>query len=251
MAQENQLQNNCLKINSDVLWYLTIAYSMVLVLANWFDARLIKISVINLDAGTLIFPFSFLLADLITEVYGYKYARRAIWCGFIVNIFFICYGILVTHLPSPSYATQNALFDEIVAINARVIVASCISYWCAEPVNALLLAKLKIRMHGNYLGLRYVLSTFIAAGIDSFVFGTIAFYGEFPTSNLINLILSMWLVKVGIEIIGLPVSISLTKKLKAYEQLDIYDLHTNFNPFNFQTGYSLQENKAVNLKRPN
>src|SRR5688572_13040806 len=102
-----------MKINSTLpqpkyLWFLVLSYTMVLVLANWFDARLIQIFSFNTDGGTLIFPLTFLLSDLITEVYGYQQARRAIWCGFLFNIFFILYGLAITHLPSPDFAlTRN------------------------------------------------------------------------------------------------------------------------------------------------
>src|SRR3990167_4672910 len=118
------------------LWFLTLTYSMVIVLANWFDPRLIKIFGLTTDAGTLIFPLTFLLSDLITEVYGYKNARRAIWCGFLFNALFILYGQLVIHMPSPDYHTNNAMFDTLLATNVRIIIASCLSYLISEPLNS-------------------------------------------------------------------------------------------------------------------
>src|SRR5687768_10986229 len=89
------------------LCFITLSYTMVLVLSNWFDARLVRIWHLDTDAGTLIFPLTFLLSDLITEVYGYKYARRAIWVGFLFNVIFFAYGQLIINLPSPAYATNN------------------------------------------------------------------------------------------------------------------------------------------------
>lgn len=220
-----------------------ISYTMVLAFANWFDPRLITILGLTTDAGTLIFPFSFLLSDLITEVYGYKHARRAIWTGFLFNIIFIAYGQLIIHLPSPAYGTNNAMFDTLIAADGRIILASAVSYFLSEPLNSFTMAKLKIKMSGKNMSIRFVLSTLCASCIDSFVFGSIAFYGVMNNFNLLMLILVMWLIKVAIEIIGLPFSTYFAKKLKAAEQLDIYDYQTNFSLLRLDTTYNMDANK--------
>ncbi len=230
------------EFESNYLWFLTLSYTMVILLANWFDPRLIKIFNLTTDAGTLIFPLTFLLSDLITEVYGYKHARRAIWCGFLFNAIFILYGQLVIRLPNPDYPTQNAAFDLLLAADFRIILASAVSYLSSEPLNSMVMAKLKIRTHGRYLALRFVLSTALAAGVDSFIFGTIAFYGVMSNQNLMSLILTMWLIKVAIEMLGLPISIKLANKLKQLEKLDIYDTGTRFNLFALDTSYSQKNN---------
>lgn len=105
------------------------------------------------------------------------------------------------------------------------------------------MAKLKLKMKGRHLGVRFVASTFIASGVDSFIFGSIAFYGVMTNGNLFSLILGMWFIKVLIEILGLPISIRLAKKLKIIEQLDIYDKKTNFNLFSLDTNYSSTDNE--------
>jgi queuosine precursor transporter len=225
------------------LWFIMLSYTMVIVLANWFDTRLVHVLSLDTDAGTLIFPLTFLLSDLITEVYGYKHARRAIWCGFLFNFVFIAYGQLVIHLPSPSYPTNNASFDALLAANTRIIIASAISYLCAEPLNSLIIAKLKIKTKGRYMGVRFVLSTVVASGVDSVIFGTLAFYNVMSNINLFYLIVTMWLIKVFVEIIFLPISIGLAKKLKKLEQLDIYDKNTAFNVFSLNTSYTAKDNK--------
>jgi uncharacterized integral membrane protein (TIGR00697 family) len=243
------MHSNKLILQPTFLWFLILSYSMVMVLANWFDVRLIQIFGLNTDAGTLVFPFTFLLSDLITEVYGFKYARRAIWCGFLFNAVFVIYGQVIIHLPSPSYATQNAAFDALFALDKRIIFASAISYLCSEPLNSFIMAKLKIFFSGRYLALRFVSSTFIASLVDSVIFTVIAFYGAMQNRELIELMLTMWLIKVAIEIVGLPISISLVKKLKQKEKLDIYDNNTNFNLFTLNTTYSEAANhfKKINF----
>lgn len=219
------------------LGFLTLCYTMVIVLSNWFDPRLIHIFGLNTDAGTLIFPLTFLLSDLITEVYGYKHARRAIWAGFLFNALFILYGQLVVHLPSPNYPTNNVQFDALLAMNVRIIFASTFSYIISEPLNAYWLASLKIKTNGRFMGLRFVASTLLASGVDSVIFGTVAFYGMMSNHNLVMLILTMWLIKVGIEIIGLPFSTKAAKVLKQAESLDTYDRNTNFTLLSLDATY--------------
>ncbi len=225
------------------LWFLMLSYVVVILLANWFDPRLVSIFHVTTDAGTLIFPLTFLLSDLITEVYGYRQARRAIWCGFLFNALFMAYGQLIIHLPSPEYHTHNAAFDALLGMDGRIIIASTISYFCSEPLNALLMAKLKIKTAGRYMSLRFLLSTVIAAGADSFIFGALAFYATMSHANLLALILTMWLIKVIIELLGLPLAVRLAKKLKAKEKLDIFDTQTQFNLLSLEADYQPADNQ--------
>lgn len=242
MQNEGILPNNQ-ATRPQYLWFLTLTYTMVIVLANWFDPRLIHLFGLDTDAGTLIFPFTFLLSDLITEVYGYKFARQAIWCGFLFNAIFILYGQLVIHLPDPLYPTHNHVFDAMLAMNMRIIIASGISYLSAEPLNSFIMAKLKIKMRGRKMGVRFLLSTLVASCLDSFIFGMVAFYGMIANHDLLSLILTMWLIKVVIEFLGLPLAIKLANRLKKEEQMDIYDKSTEFSLFSLKTGYTNQENE--------
>ena len=231
-----------IEIQPKFLWFLILSYAVVLIIANWYDARLVRIFYMDTDAGILIFPLTFILADIITEVYGYQYTRLAIWCGFLFNFIFLVYGQLVIHLPSPPYAKQNVLFDSLLAVNVRIVLSSFISYLCSEPLNALLLAKLKVKMQGKQMGLRFVTSTFIAAGLDSFIFGSLAFFNLIDHLDLLKIILTMWFIKVLIEVIGLPFSIRIAKRLKQIEKLDMYDAHTEFNLFKLKINYQAKDN---------
>lgn len=229
--------------SSELLSFLTLTYSMIIVLANWFDSRLINIFGLNTDAGSLIFPFTFLLATLITEIYGYKRARRAIWYGFIFNVIFIIYSQIVIHLPNPAYPTNNAIFDNLLTTNMRIIVASSISYFCAEPLNAFISAKLKVRMQGKYMAIRYILSTLIASGVDSVIFGLIAFYAVISNQDLTSLIFTMWFIKGFVQIGFMPIYLTLARKIKKIEHSDIYDTKTKYNILNLDTKYALKDNK--------
>lgn len=244
MFQSHETLKVVNSIQPKFLWFLVLSYTMAMVLANWFDVRLIQIFSLDTDAGTLIFPLTFLMSDLITEIYGYQHARQAIWCGFLFNVIFILYGQLIISLPSPEYAViNNGKFDEMLSMNFRIIIASMSSYLCSEPLNSLVMAKLKIQYKGQMLAVRFIISTLIASGIDSIIFGVIAFAGIMDSKNLITLIATMWLLKIIIELIGLPISLYLTHKLKKLERIDIYDQKTNFSLFCLQISYTEKDNQ--------
>ena len=131
------------------LWFLILMYSMVQVHANWFTPRIVNLFGVITTAGILLFPLKFLLCNVITEVYGFKYARLALWCSLLVNWFSILYGQLVLLLPNPHFSTQNAIYEVILLVNVRVVLASCISYIIIETLNAFLIATLKIKMLGH------------------------------------------------------------------------------------------------------
>lgn len=232
-----------------LLWFLITTYVSVILLANWFDIRIIKILGLAIDAGTLIFPFTFLCSNLITEVYGYKFARRAIWVGFLFNFIFIGYGQLIIHLPSPDYAlATNTNFDNLLNFNIRVIMASVCAYLFSEPLNSYIMAKLKILTNGKNMSMRFVLSTTIASFFDSFCFGFMAFAGIMPKLDLIYFNLTLWLIKVVVEIIGLPFSIYCANALKFHEKLDMYDMGTNFTLFSLESNYDSRNNHYNNLE---
>lgn len=225
------------------LFLLMLSYCVCILLANWFDPRLVSIGGLVTDAGTLVFPVGFLLSDLITEVYGYKKARQAIWLGFLFNIVFLLYGQLVIHLPSPNFANHNNEFDELLRADIRVIIGSFCSYLIAEPINSWIMAKLKLRMHGRMMAVRFLSSTLFASLLDSSIFSTLAFSGVMPNQDLVKLILTMWFIKVVVEAVGLPFSIKLAHTLKQAEKLDIYDLDTQFSLFSLDTQYEASANR--------
>ncbi|MBS0351645.1 MAG: queuosine precursor transporter [Proteobacteria bacterium] len=231
------------KLSSKYLWFLTLAYSMTLAISNWFNARLVFIFHKTISPGALIFPLTFLVADIITEVYGYKYMRKAIWAALLFNIIFWGYGQLIIHLPSPAYSVDNAAFDKFLAVDGRVIAGSFIAYLISEPLNSFILAKIKVWMKGEYMGIRFVASTVLAAGLDTLFFTFIAFYKSLGIDNLLVLGFNIWVFKVAIEILGLPISIRLAKFIKKKEEVDMYDTHTQFNIFKLESKYQAGDNK--------
>lgn len=237
-----------IRMQPKALWFLMLSYSMVLVFANWFAARLITFHGITTDGGTLLFPLTFIITDMVAEVYGYKHARRAIWAGFLFNILFLAYGHFIALFPAPDYYQANAGFDQVIAVSGRIVLASLVSYLCAEPLNIYLIAKMKIWCEGRKMALRFVLSTVIAAAVDTVIFCSLAFGGVVPVNELAAFMLTMWLLKVAVEVIGLPISVRLAKFLKQYEQLDIYDDHTEFTLLSLDGAYSKSANHMASSR---
>jgi uncharacterized integral membrane protein (TIGR00697 family) len=236
--------NTPLRLQPRFLWFFILCFAMSIALVNWFDARMIRLFFVDTDAGALVFPLTFLLSDLITEVYGYKRARLAIWCGLFFNFFYLAYGYIITLFPTPAYAAvHNASFDAMMALNTRIIIASTLTYLVSEPLNSYLMAKLKIKTQGKYMGLRFFTASFISSGVDSALFGALAFSGMMQLKALFFLIGTMWFIKVATEFFGIPLSVYLAKKLKKAEQLDMYDRHTQFGIFSMDATYDSTDNE--------
>lgn len=230
-------------IKKKYLGILIHGYVFLFFASNWFDPRQIKIFGLMTGAGSIAFPLTYLFSDIITEVYGYKNARVAVWSALLFFLIFILYGHLVVSLIYP----YSILKDEIISflgINNRIILAAILSYFITEIINSYLVAKLKIFLNGKYMGLRFVCSSLTAYIFNELIYAPIAFYGLIPNvKDFILHMLTSWVFMVFIELLFLPFSIRTAKYLKAVENLDIYDTKTNFNPFSLNTKYRKKDNK--------
>lgn len=187
------------------------------------------------DAGTLVFPISYIFGDVLTEVYGYKRARRVIWTGFAATVFMGFMIFLVGILPGDSewesYAGQEA-YEAILGGISSLIVASLIAYFAGEFLNSYVLAKLKIRTQGKLLWTRTVSSTLVGQAADTTLFFIIAtLLGVFPPELILSLIASNYIFKVAIEVAFTPITYQVVRALKAAENEDYFDYETDFNPF--------------------
>jgi hypothetical protein len=211
----------------------------ILLLSNVIGAA--KRSVVNLPwigewpfgAGVLFFPLSYIIGDMLTEVYGYARARRVIWTGFAALAFMAFMAWVVVSLPpAPGWTGQEA-YQTVFGNSWRIVLASMIAFWAGEFANSIVLAKMKIADNGRRMGLRFVASTVVGQGIDSLLFYPIAFYGQdgWPTIELFRTVLSQWAIKAGWEVILLPVTVALVVALKQREGVDVYDEGTDFTPF--------------------
>jgi hypothetical protein len=189
------------------------------------------------DAGTLLFPISYIFGDILTEVYGYKNSRRVIWAGFAclalsAGIFWIV-NILPGEIQWQQYAGNAAYLAILGGMSSGgIVLASLAGYWSGEFTNSFVLAKMKIMTRGRWLWTRTIGSTIVGEMVDTLVFIIIAsLFHVFPWTLFITLVITNYLFKVGVEAVMTPVTYAAVSRLKKAESEDYFDLETNFNPF--------------------
>jgi queuosine precursor transporter len=189
------------------------------------------------DAGTIVFPVSYIFGDILTEVYGYKNSRRVIWIGFAcLALSAVIFGI-VRFLPGKAEWQQYAGDAAYLAIlggmsSGGIVLASLAGYWSGEFTNSFVLAKMKILTKGRWLWTRTIGSTIVGELVDTVVFVTIAsLFKVFPWHLFLTLTLTNYLFKCGVEALMTPVTYAAVNWLKTVEHEDYFDRTTNFNPF--------------------
>lgn len=219
--------------------FVMVAFVVVLLLSNVIGAE--KRSFVNLPgigpwpfgAGILFFPISYVIDDVLTEVYGYARARRAIWAGFTALAFMALMEWTVVHLPVAPGWTGQAAYDRVFGSGWRIIVASMTAFFVGEFLNSVVMAKMKIWSEGRNLWMRFWGSTVIGEGADSLIFYPLAFYGmtDWPVSALLEVMVSQFILKVSWEVLLTPITYAAVGWLKRKEGVDVYDVGTDFTPF--------------------
>ncbi len=201
-----------------------------LIVANIIVVKQISVVGFVLPAAIIVFPISYIIGDVLTEVYGYQQARRVIWLGFLCNLITVLAIWLAKIIPpAPVFDAQGA-YERILGSTPRFLLASFVAYLVGEFANSFVLAKMKIMTKGRWLWTRTIGSTLLGQGLDSLVFLTIAFVGVLPLSVLGIMILGHWLFKTVYEILATPFTYIVVAYLKRKEGSDVYDYKTNFNP---------------------
>ena len=189
------------------------------------------------DAGTILFPVSYIFGDVLTEVYGYRRSRRVIWTGFFCLGLAAVVFFVVGRLPGEATWEQYAGDAAYVAIlggmsTGGIVLGSLAGYWSGEFTNSFVLAKMKVLTNGRWLWSRTIGSTIFGELVDTAVFVSIAsLFGVFPWSLFVTLTLTNYLFKVSIETLMTPVTYAVVNSLKTLEAEDYYDRQTDFNPF--------------------
>src|SRR4051812_40352241 len=184
-------------------------------------------------AGILFFPISYVIGDVLTEVYGYARARRVIWAGFVAVLFMALMSWVVVALPPAPDWTNQAAYQTIFGQVPRIVFASCCAFWAGEFVNSFVLAKMKIWTSGKHLWTRTIGSTIVGEGVDSLLFYPLAFVGgaDWPTAVLLKVMATQFVLKVSWEVLLTPVTYAVVGFLKRREGIDVFDTDTNFTPF--------------------
>jgi uncharacterized integral membrane protein (TIGR00697 family) len=207
-------------------------FAAVLLISNLSATKLVAFGSIITDGGAVLFPLAYIFGDVLTEVYGYARARRAIWTGFAVMLLAVVSFTIVRYLPAAEEYHDQAAFEAVLGFFPRIVFASLVAYLFGEFLNAYVLAKLKIRTGGKKLWLRLIGSTFIGQLADTVIFALIAFGGVLSGMDMLTFIAIGWAFKTGVEILLLPVTYRVIAFLKKHENVDAYDTKTDFSPTN-------------------
>lgn len=222
-----------LSMNTGYSRYFLVVVSLFitcLITANIIAVKLITVFGLVVPAAVIVFPISYILGDVLTEVYGYRQARSVIWLGFACNLILVIAVWLGGLLPAATFWDGQAAYTRILGYTPRILAASFLAYLVGEFSNSFVLAKLKIATNGRHLWTRTIGSTLVGQGLDSMVFITLAFVGTIPFSGLVSAIITQWLVKTAYEAAVTPLTYKAVNFLKSREGLDVYDYDTRFNP---------------------
>ena len=219
--------------------FVMAAFVTILLLSNVLGAG--KVATVNLPgigpwpfgAGILFFPISYVIGDVLTEVYGFARARRVIWTGFVALVFMAFVAQVVVALPPAPDWKGQAAYEAVFGQVPRIVAASMIAFWAGEFANSVVLAKMKVWTEGKYLWTRTIGSTIVGQGVDSLIFYPLAFWGAAGWTNdlVLKVLLTQWVLKVGWEALLTPVTYAVIGWLKRREGFDVYDEKTDFTPF--------------------
>lgn len=201
---------------------LSLFITTILV-SNIASTKLFDAFGLTIDGGTILFPLAYILADVITEVYGFKAARRVIVIGFLMSILMTSVLFVIQLLPPAAGWTAQESYEQILGLLPRIIAGSLVAYLIGELTNSFILAKMKVATKGSYLWARTIGSTLVAALLDTVIFSTIAFHGVIPTETLVSLIVTVYVIKVLIEIAITPITYAVVSYLKRIDKHDYYD----------------------------
>ncbi len=207
-----------------------ILFTVCLIVANIVESKLIDLFGITATAGLLIFPISYVLNDVIAEVWGFRKARLIIWIGFLMNFLAVAVFRMSIALPPSPFFDNQVAFETILGNTERITIASFIAFLCGSFLNAYVMSKMKLATKGRGFSIRAVVSTLFGEGVDSLIFFFIAFVGVLPVSELLMLMATQTGLKVAYEIVALPFTNWVVRWVKKSEQVDVFDADISYNP---------------------
>lgn len=244
------IENQPVKVEAEALHARSLGYYdlvmaafvTILLLSNVLGAG--KVALVHLPvigdwpfgAGILFFPISYVIGDVLTEVYGYARARRCIWVGTAALLFMAFMATVVVALPPARDWGGQSAYEQVFGQVPRIVFASILAFWAGEFANSLVLAKMKIWTSGKYLWTRTIGSTVLGQGVDSLIFYPLAFWGAAGWTDdlVLKVLFTQWVLKVSWEALLTPATYVAVGFLKRREGVDVYDSSTDFTPFRTQ-----------------
>ena len=205
------------------LLVLSVVFCVCLVASNLFETKLVQIGPISMTAGFLVFPISYIINDVVAEVWGYRKVRLLIWLGFFMNFLVVAIGQLAVFLPAAPFWKGEEHFDFVFGLALRIACASFIAFIIGSFLNAWVMSRMKISDGGKHFSVRAVVSTLVGETGDSLIFFPIAFWGLVSVTEMLKLMVVQIGAKTLYEIIVLPITIRIVKWVKYREQTDVFD----------------------------
>lgn len=198
-------------------------FVMTLIVSNIASIKVVAIGPLVFDAGTILFPLSYIVGDIVTEVYGYRKMRSLLYVGVVSLILTMTTFWVVQILPaSPDWPNQVA-YESILGVVWRIVLASVTALFLGEIMNAYVMAHMKVRSKGKNLWVRMISSSVVGSAIDTVVFSTVAFLGTMSFGALAQLMATVFLIKITTEVIVSPLTIKIINIVKRREKIDTYE----------------------------
>jgi len=231
------------KVNrvTPLFMFFGILFTACILISNIIAIKLITIGPWTLTAGVIVFPISYILSDIVAEVYGFKAARSIMWTAFAMNLLMVIMFEITIVLPAPVYFTLSGAVASVLGNTPRLLVAGLTAYVLGSYANAAVLSRMKvlsaarqgkkdIAINSNKgFGWRAIISTIVGETIDSCIFIPLAFIGSVPAAQIPSMIILQICVKTCYEIVVLPITRILVKWVKQYESIDTYDIGEKYH----------------------
>jgi uncharacterized integral membrane protein (TIGR00697 family) len=225
---EGQRMQNYKFLNHIVLWNVFFA-----IICIPTAGKLIDVMGIPLSISIYYFPFVYIFADILTEVYGYAVARRVLWYCIFAQLVMIAIFEFVIFYPPSAVMTNNQSYVDVLSTAPRLVLFGTLAMFAGDIANNYVLAKMKVWTSGRFISARFVTSTLCGQMVNTAVFYIFGLWGMIPTRVLTKSIVVASLTKVTVELLLLPVTLKVSLWLKKIENIDYFDKGTNFNPLKF------------------
>lgn len=206
-----------------------LLFCVCLIAANLLETKQVTIGPLELTAGLIVFPVSYIINDCMVEVWGFRRTRLVIWLGFLMNFLFVLFGLAADALPAAPYWTGDEGFHAIFGLAPRIAGASFLAFLVGSFLNAYVMSRMKVRSGGRHFSVRAIVSTIAGEAADSLVFFPLALGGVVPWRVLPLIMLTQVVLKVAYEVVALPLTIRVVRAVKRIEGEDAYDRDISYN----------------------
>ena len=208
-----------------------ILFCVCLITANVLETKQISFGPANMTAGLIVFPVSYIINDVVCEVWGYGRTRLLIWLGFAMNFMFVIFGAIADWIPGAPYWHGEEGFHQIFGLAPRIAGASFLAFLCGSFMNAYVMSKMKLLSAGKNFSYRAVLSTVFGELTDSIIFFPLALGGVIPWEEMPSLVITQVTLKTLYEIVVLPITIRVVNFTKLHDHEDVFDKDVAYNIF--------------------